>query len=178
MEWDIVIPLGYGPERTRENERYWGRISSLCSMVHLYALIPCGGESRPISMPGISEAQAMMDYIGPRLNQKPVFTAPLENKSLTTLDNIKNVARILKEGQIIPRGGRILIVCNAGKKFVVWCLAWRYLKRKVYIETFDWDLGDSRLKQIFMNFYTPIAMYCPPLAALYRWNRKRYFASM
>ena len=68
---------------------------SVCNMEQPEVIVATGGCSRMKTMPGRSEAQSILEYIGPRLTYQPIIVS--EENSLTTLDNVRNTDTQLRK---------------------------------------------------------------------------------
>ncbi len=80
-------------------------------------IFPCGGETQKKSAPDVTEAGLIKKYLSGKKSYYAAYTRyHLEEDSYTTLDNLKNVARYIKENfvDLDPRESQIVIICGYG----------------------------------------------------------------
>lgn len=166
----IVIVCGYGTVLEPSIIGYLGRVISFCNKHQPDTIIFSGGYTNGRSNPYHSEASVMREYVTERLlySRFDVFS---EEKSYTSLDNIRFVRLILKRGELVDHETRITIFCESGSALVIHMLARHFLRRSVEIETSHWSRESPQQLLLSANI-TWLCINASPLAHLWSWCRK------
>lgn len=107
---NIVIILGYGifDKDNQKYKQYLDRSAQVVKDNQVDKVIFCGGFTK--SGINISEAQSMSDYfkeLEPEIDSKII----LEDKSITTLENIRFTSEVLSKNNFKPE--KIIIICDS-----------------------------------------------------------------
>ena len=154
----LVVVLGYGCHLTESMKHYLDSVVSFVADNDVEAIIVTGGCTNLKSAPGISEARMMASYLKDCWDKAPVF---LEEVSVTTNDNLQNVAKILVKESFSCQ--RIVLFCSETHAVKVKLLARLILGCWPEVRTYELTKGlVPKLKQVFVA--TPLdvlALYIP-----------------
>lgn len=165
----IVIVCGYGCHLVPELQDYLLRVVRFCNENQPDCLIFCGGFTQQKSAPNTTEAEVMKWYVIQRLKYEPKFVY-MEENSYTTLDNIENAAKSMREDGLLAEETLLTVFCEATRALKIDLLVRHFIGRRANIETASWDLM-SPAKQIVSTLYEWAAIKFSPLARYFRNKR-------
>lgn len=126
MYTEVVIICGYGCHLTPKIREYLQRVAYHLDGVPHALVIPSGGPTNEKSLPGVSEAGIMEQYLR-ALGVTRVIVC--EGGSVTTLQNLRYAREIMRLPQLCKRlsaSPKVTIFCDSIRAFKV-----RYLARRV-----------------------------------------------
>ena len=105
----ITIILGYGiySEENTPYKNYLDITAGIIKGTHTDLILTTGTASNK-NFPSLTEAQSMKDYLLDKVNGTPFL---LEEKSLSTQQNISCSASLLNEGQKVP--DKLVVICDS-----------------------------------------------------------------
>ncbi|MDO8492906.1 MAG: ElyC/SanA/YdcF family protein [bacterium] len=165
MVQHIVVVCGYGCHLVPELKEYLNKVIQFTNQEKPDCFILCGGFTQRKSAPGVSEAALMKSYIVPQLKYIPDFVF-LEEDSYTSPDNIQNAAVKVRTKQLMDKGTKMTVFCEATRALKVDLLIRHFFGRRANIETASWELMSPQ-KQIVMTLYYDWAAIKSPLLADY-----------
>lgn len=118
MSNTVAVVLGYGCHLTESIKRYLERVAAYESAYKFSVIITTGGFTEKKSAPGISEAWLMANYLKAFGVSAPVI---LEERARTTTENLRNVARLIRERGL--EGKPIMIFADSCRALKVRLLA-------------------------------------------------------
>lgn len=142
----LVVVLGYGCHLTEPMKNYLNSVVSFVTTNSVAAIVVTGGYTNRKSAPGISEAGMMASYLKECEIKTPII---LEESSVTTNENLRSVARIIRQRCLA--GQRVIIFSDGARRFKVNILARLILGHWPEIRTYELTKGlVAKLKQIFI----------------------------
>jgi len=149
----LVVVLGYGCHLTEPMRKYLDLVARFVKKNKVVAIIATGGYTNRKSAPGISEARMMAAYL-----EEQGVTAPilLEEMAVTTNQNLRGVARIIRERQLTDK--RVIIFCDNARSLKVKILARLILGYWPETKTYELTRGlVAKIKQLVIA--TPLDVF-------------------
>ena len=173
----IFIVPGYRPSRTPELWKYADAVSQSINKEYPDLVIFSGGESQRATNPGVTEAGLLWEMVRSKLLHHQHII--LETEALTSLDNIINVAPMIR--QWVPTEGVaesiVTISCEWNRRWKMYFLAWLALpeyRGRIKVVPVRWERGLLPcLKQAVSTFGELVAFFWPWLAERGRESRRR-----
>lgn len=143
----LVVVLGYGCHLTKPLKGYLDYVFEFIFLNFVSVIILTGGYTNRKSAPGVSEARMMSSHLRGRRN---IYVRTyLDEESVTTKENLQNVARIIKEKHFELM--RIVIFCDRARSLKVKILSKLILGYVPEIKTYELSKGFvEKVKQIFI----------------------------
>lgn len=170
MTQDVVIVCGYGCKMKPELRDYLDRVVRFVNENKPECIILCGGFTQRKSVPGMSEARLMRNYVMPKIGSW-LHSELLEESSYTTLENIKNSVKLINNF-FHQKEVRVTIFCEATRALKVDMLTKHFLGYRANIETASWELMSPTL-QIISTVFEWAAVRFPLLNSYFHWKRLR-----
>lgn len=117
----FALVCGYGCHLNDSIKRYLNDVVSWCYQNPDAIVILSGGFTNKKTMPGISEASMMRDYLTKRFVTNRVI---LDEEAILSIDNIRNTAKMLKG---IDRD--LVVFCDSIRVVKMWIMGLIYLDR-------------------------------------------------
>ena len=162
----VLVP-GYGCFLTRELRWYLNEVRNFILEFRPQYVILSGGKSQK-SAGDISEARVMFNYLtkdGPLCSGTKFV---LEEKALTTLENISNAQLFIKQlATVDAKRVRLVVFCEASRQRKVHILTWLIMTKLGPLEMrpVAWERSQT-LKQLVSTVLELAAFFFPPL----RWG--------
>ena len=175
---NLVVICGYGNDLDSPLKPYLDGAVEFIEDNFVSHVIFSGGESQRKSHPGQSEARTMRDYVRTRLTCPDDLTHVLDERPLTTFENIRNAARIMRGLQL--EADNIVIFCEATRALKVAILARRFFgfrvthdgRNAIQIRTSSWELMHP-LKELLGTLKDTACLFVPGLWRYFHWQRER-----
>ena len=163
----ILIISGYTCKLDRNMELYLDRAGRLINTIEFSKIILSGGHTFLRTLPEMSEAQAMADYLVPRLSKSDQKNVLLEDRSISALEKFS----IIRDDYLSPNN-KIYLFCDGcrGPKMALMCR----IICKVWPKVITYDLTkktSAKIKQIMKTPFDIMAIKIPSLRR--REERKR-----
>jgi hypothetical protein len=175
---NLVIVLGYGNDLNSPLRPYLDGAVEFIEDNFVSHVIFSGGESQRKSHPGQTEARTMQDYVKASLTCPDDSNFIMDERPLTTFENIRNAARILRGLQL--ETDNIVIFCEATRALKVailarWFFGFRATsngRNAIQLRTSSWELMHP-LKELVGTLKDTACLFVPGLWRYFRWQRER-----
>lgn len=142
----LVVVLGYGCHLTESMKKYLDFVMSFVAKHKVAAIITTGGYTNRKTASGISEAGMMADYLKQSGVVAPIL---LDETAVTTNENIRGVAKITSERQLVA--ARAVIFCDSARSLKVKVLARLILGYWPRVVSYELTKGlAAKIQQLFV----------------------------
>lgn len=166
---DFVV-LGYGVRLVPELCMYLDYVIKEANLIRPKCIFLTGGESQRGTNPGRTEARVMHEYLLTH-DLDPEIVCVLEEKALSTVENLLNVSALLQHHATVPTN-KLRIFCEATRKRKVSLLASRVLpeyRDRIFVEPVSWEKGwKPFMREIPSTAIEYAALYWPAARQLVR----------
>lgn len=162
MQKKFALVCGYGCHLNDSIKRYLNDVVSWCYQNPDAIIILSGGFTNQKTMPGVSEAGMMQNYLRKRLVVNQFI---LDEKAVLSIDNVRNTAHMLKG---IDRD--LTIFCDSIRAVKVWVMGLVYLDRFTLIAHNFHRSTKEKFTQVVRTIIELTFMLLPPLEW---WARKK-----
>jgi len=173
--WFVVLGYGCDPhgKRIKEYLKFVTEIVNPSDQKNV--IITCGGFTNPRDFPEISEAGMMEKVLRDEIKYKCLILK--EEKSFTTLENLRNAFRLIKENiGPYPWQGDIVIICDRMRSFKVSYLATRIFSLQCPIHIIGFDSERNKkdiIKHGILGTIKDILSYHFPFLEQYFLNKRK-----